>query len=224
MPTKLFHKNIYHNLREMILNFELYPGSRITEGEIAERFGVSRTPVRSAIQRLEAEGYLTVKPKQGCFVRPLDIDELSDYYEVRIALEMLALELACTYMSDADIKKLIDAWDPEVQKGRTDNSEKMQARDETFHLAIASGSGNKALVKYLDDIHHKIKPIRRLDFTQSNRIDRTYEEHHQIAQYLLKRDLISAQTALRAHIQRSEQFAKGLTLVQMAQMSGKRKG
>lgn len=224
MPQKKpTSRNVYHALREMILNFELYPGSRVTEGDLASRFGVSRTPVRSALQRLEAEGYLTIRPKQGCYVRPLDIEELADYYKVRIALEMLSLELACTYMSDADLQELSAAWDPMIQKGRSENSEKMEARDESFHMAIAAGGGNFAITKYLQDIHHKIRPIRRLDFTESERIDRTYVEHFEIVQHLLKRDLSSAQAAMRAHIQRSEKFAKGLTLIQMAHMGGRRK-
>lgn len=216
-------RNVYLALRDMILNFELYPGSRVTEGDMAAQFGVSRTPIRSAMQRLEAEGYLTVKPKQGCFVRPLDIDELAGYYQVRIALEMLSLELACTFMTDAQLKDLCEAWDPKFQKGRTTNAEKMEARDESFHMAIAAGGGNAAVAKYLQDIHHKIRPIRRLDFTEGARIDCTYEEHYQIAQHLLKRDLPAAQATMRAHIQRSEQFAKGLTLIQLAQKAGRKK-
>ena len=104
-------KNVYHALREMILSFELYPGSRVTENELAAHFGVSRTPIREAMQRLEAEGYLTVRPKQGGYIRRLDIEELADYYQVRISLELLSLELACASMSDAKVRALVAAWD-----------------------------------------------------------------------------------------------------------------
>lgn len=215
--SKPSSRDVYHSLREMILNFELYPGSRITEGELAEKFGVSRTPVRAAMQRLEAEGYLAILPKQGCYVRQLDIDELTDFYKVRIALEMLSLELACTYMADSKLQALARAWDPSAQDGRSEDPSQMEARDESFHMAIAEGSGNRAIAVYLEDIHDRIRPIRRLDFTSGERIDRTYEEHYQIAQHLLRRDIGAAQSAMRAHIQRSEQFAKGLTLIQLAQ-------
>mgnify|MGYP001766339151 FL=1 len=77
--TKPSSHDVYSQLREMILNFELYPGSRVTEQELASLFGVSRTPVRGALQRLEAEGYLTIQPKQGCYIRALDIAELTQY-------------------------------------------------------------------------------------------------------------------------------------------------
>ena len=209
-------KDIYDQLREMILNFELQPGSRITESELAGRFGVSRTPVRGALQRLETENYITILPKQGCFVRNLDIEYLSQIYQVRVALEVFSLERACTYMPDASLKELAAAWDPERHEGRSNNPEAMEARDESFHIALAQGGGNAALVHYLNDINGHIRIIRRLDFTDSGRIDHTYNEHHKICRHLLRRDLKKAQAVMRAHIARSENFAKTLTLTQLA--------
>jgi DNA-binding GntR family transcriptional regulator len=209
-------RDVYNELRELILSFNLYPGSRVTEQELASLFGVSRTPIRSALQRLEAEGYLTIQPKQGCYIRNLDIQQLAQYYQVRIALEMLSLELACTYMADADLKTLADSWDPDKQLERNDNPEDMEARDESFHIALANGGGNMALTSYLADINNQIRIIRRLDFTNSDRIDKTYEEHHTICMHLLARNLARAQALMRQHITRSENFAKNLTLTQLA--------
>lgn len=207
---------VHEKLREMILNFELYPGSRITETELAERFSVSRTPIREALQRLAYEGHIVILPKQGCFVRNIDIDELTQHYRVRVSLEMLSLETACASMSDEDLEALGEAWDPVEQTGRTDNSEKMEARDESFHIALAEGGGNKALAHYLRQVNNQIRVIRRLDFTNSDRIDRTYAEHHEIVQCLLRRDLDTAKALMTTHITRSEDFAKSLTLRQLA--------
>jgi DNA-binding GntR family transcriptional regulator len=207
---------VYSELRDMILNFDIYPGSRVTEQELASIFGVSRTPVRAALQRLEAEGYLTIQPKQGCYIRALDIAELTQYYQVRIALEMFSLELACTYMPDAKLKELAEAWDPDKQHERSDNPEEMEARDESFHMALAEGGGNLALVEYLADINRRIRIVRRLDFTNSERIDKTYDEHHTLCLHLLARNLARAQALMREHITHSENFAKNLTLTQLA--------
>ena len=85
---------VYEGLKEMLLSFDLYPGTRVTETELADFFGVSRTPVREALQKLEVEGYLSVRPKQGVFIRELNIEELSEYYKLRVALELLAVESA----------------------------------------------------------------------------------------------------------------------------------
>ncbi|MBT9538548.1 GntR family transcriptional regulator [Thiobacillus sp.] len=214
--TRLSAKDVYTRLREMILNFEIYPGSRVTETELAEYFGVSRTPIRSALQRLEAEGYLTVLPKQGCFIRNLDIDDLSKYYQVRKTLEQLSLQLANTYMSDTALSELAAAWDPARQVDRSDDPEEMEARDETFHLALAEGGGNLILRNYLADVNRHLRIVRRLGFTRSERIDQTYDDHYRICQSLLRRDLAEAQTLMRDHIQHVEQFVKTITLTQLA--------
>ena len=207
----------------MILDFGLYPGSRITETELAKMFEVSRTPIRAALQRLEAEGYLTIRPKQGCFIRNVDIETLAQYYRVRVALEMLSLQLACTYMSEAELQDLANAWDPARQQGRSDNVDEMEAMDESFHITLAEGGGNLALAHYLNDLNRHIRVIRRLDFTDPARIDSTYKEHYEICQHLLKRDLSSAQTLMQMHINRSESFAKTLTLTQLAKSKNRKK-
>jgi DNA-binding GntR family transcriptional regulator len=217
MPeVKLSGKDVYTNLREQILSFELYPGSRVTEKELAEYFGVSRTPVRSALQRLEAEGYLTVMPKQGCFIRNLDIEDLSKYYQVRMSLEHLSLQLACTFMSDIALKQLAVAWDPDKQTERSDDPEDMEARDESFHLALAEGGGNMVLHDYLANVNQHLRIVRRLGFTQTERIDQTYDDHYLICQSLLQRDLPQAQALMRDHISHNEQFVKTITLTQLA--------
>ena len=215
-------QDVYNSLREMIMNFELYPGSRVTESELAELFNVSRTPIRSAVQRLETEGYMTVLPKQGCFIRNIEIDELMQYYQVRKTLENTALELACTFMSDADLRELSDEWDPENFMDRSDNADEMESRDESFHIALAVGGGNTILTNYLIDLNRNIRVIRRIDFTNDPGIDRTYNEHYEICQHLLKRDLAAAQRSMLQHINKSENFAKTLTLSQLAK-SRKRK-
>lgn len=214
--AKLSAKDVYTRLREMILNFEIYPGSRVTETELAEHFGVSRTPIRSALQRLEVEGYLTVLPKQGCFIRNLDIDDLRKYYQVRMSLEQLSLQLACTFMSDTTLGELAEAWDPARQAERSEDPEEMEARDEAFHLALAEGGGNMVLRNYLADVNRHLRIVRRLGFTMSERIDQTYDDHFKICQSLLNRDAAQAQSLMREHISHNEQFVKTLTLTQLA--------
>jgi len=214
--AKLGAKDVYTRLREMILNFEIYPGSRVTETELAEHFGVSRTPIRSALQRLEVEGYLTVLPKQGCFIRNLDIDDLRKYYQVRMSLEQLSLQLANTFMSDAALGELAEAWEPARQAERSEDPEEMEARDEAFHLALAEGGGNLVLRNYLADVNRHLRIVRRLGFTMPERIDQTYDDHFRICQSLLRRDIAEAQSLMRAHISHNEQFVKTLTLTQLA--------
>lgn len=207
---------IYRQLKEMILSFALYPGARVTETELAEHFGVSRTPVREALQRLAAEGYLSIRAKQGCFIRDIDIEEINQYYEVRIALEMRALELAGRVMSLRELNRLAAIWTPERMPRRAPAVATMVTRDEGFHLALAAGTGNAILAGYLKDVNDHIHIVRRLDFTDDGRIEPTYREHHEVLQRLLKQDVEGAKELLEQHIRRSADVAKAITLTQLA--------
>lgn len=209
-------QDVYLQLKTLIMGFELYPGSRVTETELAQRFGVSRTPVREALQRLQLEGYVTVRPKQGCFIREIDIEEIDEHYQVRIALEMCAIELACTRMPERALKELARQWDPAYQPAEEPDVESMSARDEGFHIALAEGSGNLVLADYLQRVNQSIHIIRRLDFTNNMRVDLTYKEHHAICQHLIARDVVAAQQAMTQHIRRSQQAAKTITLEQLS--------
>lgn len=208
---------IYRQLKDLILGFVFYPGARVTENELADRFHVSRTPVREALQRLAAEGYVTILPKQGCFVRDIDIDEINQYYEVRIGLELRALDLACLTMSDNQLNKLAAAWDPAQVPSKPPTVAAMVARDEGFHLALATGTGNAVLAGYLKDVNDHIHIVRRLDFTDATRIEQTYQEHHEVVQRLLARDIDGARQLLERHIRKSADVAKAITLTQLAQ-------
>jgi DNA-binding GntR family transcriptional regulator len=215
--TKVTPADIYRQLKDLILSFVFYPGARVTENELADRFHVSRTPVREALQRLAAEGYVIIRPKQGCFVRDIDIDEINQYYEVRIGLEMRVLELACLTMPDNQLNKLAMVWNPKQAPRRPPVVETMVARDEGFHLALAKGAGNNVLAGYLKDINDHIHIVRRLDFTDQGRVDQTYIEHHEIVQRLLARDVEGAKALLERHIRKSADVAKAITLTQLAQ-------
>lgn len=208
-------EDVYNTLREMILSFELYPGSRITETELAEFFQVSRTPIREALLRLENEGHLTIRSKQGCFIRQINIEELSEYYRVRVALEVSAVEDACIHMPTREVEQLLEEWSPKKLPKKV-SSNYMEQKDESFHIALAVGGGNSILVKYLRDINDHIRVIRRVDFHDPDRVTRTYQEHQEILHALLNREVAQVRNLIKRHIQRSEQFAQTLTLTQLA--------
>jgi DNA-binding GntR family transcriptional regulator len=208
-------QRVYGELRGMILDLKIQPNTRLTETELASHFKVSRTPIREALKRLETEGLVTIKSKQGCFVRPIDLDELTEYYEIRISLEMLSLEIACAKMPDREIRKLCQIWETKPANISSTETEKIANLDEAFHIALAQGGGNKALARMLGDLNNRIRIVRRLDFTNEERIEKTYIEHYGILQRLLERDLKGAKTKMLRHIRKSEEFTKNLTLIHL---------
>jgi DNA-binding GntR family transcriptional regulator len=218
---------IYQDLRQRIMDFDLFPGTRVTETEIAESFNVSRTPAREALQRLEMEGLLTIRPKQGCFVRPVDIQTISDYYDVRVALEAAAIELACENMADEQIEELLEFWNPKNCTMQFDYPGQIQEVEEAFHIAIAEASGNVVLSSYIKDVNDHIRIIRRLGFPDAQSIRETYEEHYSLCQLLKTRDAKKAKQDMIKHIRKSQGIARSVTLSQLQQhrkRSMKRKG
>lgn len=210
---------VYDQLKQKIIDFEIYPGTRITESEIAEDFQVSRTPVRSALQRLEAEGQITIMPKQGCFVRSVDIETISQYYDVRISLEATAVELACDHMNDEDLDAQQEVWNPERLEENLDleDMEEIKAREEAFHIGIALGSGNSVLANYLRDINNHIRILRRLGFPDRQSVIETCEEHYAICQLIREHNKTQARRAMTKHIRKSQELARSVTLSQLQQ-------
>jgi len=208
---------IYQLIRQSIIDFDLFPGSRITETELAEQFGVSRTPIREALQRLEVEGLVRIRAKQGCFIRPVDTAVISNYYDVRIAIESMAVELACKNMPKESIQALSQFWNPKNFKDEQDYSNHIQQIEESFHVQLAEGSGNPILVQYLKDINNHIRVIRRLGFPDKKSVRETYSEHFEICNLILTKKTNEAKKAIANHIRKSQGIASSVTLAQLQQ-------
>ncbi|MFN3580410.1 MAG: GntR family transcriptional regulator [Pseudomonas sp.] len=215
MELKTSPQDIYQALKSMITSLEITPGSRVTESQLATYFHVSRTPIRAALQRLESEGLLNVMPKQGCFIRNIDILQISHYYDVRVALENLVLEEVSRLQDHSGLKALAEIWRPDLQTFGIELTDALKEAEENFHLDLARLSGNQALVGYIEDINAHIHVVRRLGWPDSKSIIDTYEEHHLICELLLARDLAAAQFEMTNHIRKSQDGANRVTLKQL---------
>lgn len=214
-PRKWTTDRIYHDLRQGIMNLDLYPGSRVTETELAQRYHVSRTPVREALQRLAVEGYLTIKPKHGCYIRQLDVFELAEYYDVRIGLELEAVALLTQRIPYREVAQLADDWDPEKARYGLEGTDQFKDAEEAFHIRLAGLSGNPVLLQYLRDVNDHIRIVRRLGLPDRDSVEKTYREHHEICQRILANDLDGANRMLRAHIHESQSKSREVTLAQL---------
>jgi len=208
-------QDIYATLREMIIGLRLVPGSRVTESQLADYFCVSRTPVRAALQRLESEGFLSIKAKQGCFIRQIDMMEISQFYDVRVALENMVLEEISKLKDLSAVQALAELWDPDTLHFGLEINDDLKIAEENFHLQLAEISGNKVLMQYLSDINDHIRAMRRLGWPDSKSVTDTYQEHHQICTLLLQGDLAGAQDEMTNHIRKSQDQANRVTLHQL---------
>jgi len=213
-------QGVYQDLRKKILDFDIEPGTRFTEHELAAEYGVSRTPIRAALQRLEVEGLVRILPKQGCFVRSLDIDRISDFYDARIALEAAAVEIACEKMPREWLQELLDIWNPEhYRDGDFSDLEEIKELEEAFHVALAEGGGNTVLAQYLRDINDNIRSIRRMGFPDEKSIIETFEEHHMLCQLIMEGKKARARKMIIEHIRKSQNIARNITLSQLSRHS-----
>lgn len=215
MEHKPNAQEIYESLRSMIVHFDLAPGSRVTETQLADHFQVSRTPIRAALQRLENEDLLTIKAKQGCFIRNIDMLRISHYYDVRVSLENLVLSEICNLKDQTELRNLAELWHPEQLHFGIEVTNELKSAEENFHLQLAHISRNSVLANYIADISDHIRVVRRLGWPNKKSVTDTYEEHYRICELLLNQDLASAQAEMTNHIRKSQDQANRITLHQI---------
>ena len=211
-------EQIYAQLKADIFDFRLLPGDRFSEGEVAERMSVSRTPVRQALYRLEREGYLAVYFRSGWQVKPFDFTYFEELYDVRIVLELAAVSRLCAMDQPSPVLQGLQATWLVAEPERLQDTQAVSALDERFHCALVQATGNREMAHMHYALTEKIRIIRRLDFTQASRIAATYEEHGQILTAILQRRCDQAQHLLKRHIELSKQAVREITLhrLQMA--------
>jgi DNA-binding GntR family transcriptional regulator len=209
---------VYLKLKAMIDHLELFPGTRITETEIATMLSVSRTPIREAFQRLHLEGQLDIIPRQGCFVRNIDIDLINDFYDTRIILENRSVELACDFMPVGLLNTMLGEWNPDKLTDDYDmHIQTIRDQEEEFHINMAAASGNPILGRYLEDVNRNIRVVRWLGFPDMEAIRDTYEEHYELCQIVQSGNKRLAMSAMKKHIQKSQKLSKKVTLQQLAE-------
>ncbi|MFN7856773.1 MAG: GntR family transcriptional regulator [Acidovorax sp.] len=208
---------VYQTLKLDLAEFVLVPGDRFTENEISERLLVSRTPVRQALMRLQAEGHVEVMFRSGWRVLPFDFVRFDQLYDLRILLETTAVRRICEDYASVDssqLEALADYWLVPVSARNTDAAAVAEA-DEAFHCSLVSAAGNAEMARVHRDVTERIRIIRRLDFTKRPRMDLTYEEHGKILRALQSKRAEQAILLLTAHIQTSQAEVRKITLHQV---------
>ncbi len=211
VPKNNRSATVYDRIKCDIFDFRLLPGDRFTETEVALQVGVSRTPVREALYRLEQEGYIQVSSRNGWSVKRFDFEYFENLYDVRVILELAAVRKLCDAPDKPDLGTLKDAWLVAAEK-RLADPQRTANLDEEFHQGIVRAAGNPEMARMHREITERIRIIRRLDFTQPERIANTYDEHAQILRAIIKRRADQASLLLRAHIEASKSVVRGITL------------
>jgi DNA-binding GntR family transcriptional regulator len=191
---------VYAAIREMAVSYEFRPEQRINEVELAAALKVSRTPVREALNRLVIEGLITLVPNKGFFCRAFDADEIMHLFEVRAALEMLAVRLACQRGEAADFADLAEFWSGVTGRQAEMSAEELTGRDEEFHTRIARLSGNPEILRMIEGVNARIRFVRRIEIESPRRRETTFCEHLGIVEAMTARDAERAAALMAEHI------------------------
>ena len=211
----------YLAIKQKIFSFEMLPGDLISEGNLVRLMQVSRTPLRQALQRLQYEGFLNAIPKIGWQIAPLDFNKLDELYDFRILIEGHAIKILCDKASSHDpLNELVKIWLCKASD-RIQDGEQVGLLDENFHHQLVRIAGNHEMLRMHQEISERIRIVRRLDFTKSNRIQETYDEHAKILNAILDRRGAEAKRLLTSHIDQSKIEVRKITLAAMHEVKEK---
>jgi DNA-binding GntR family transcriptional regulator len=198
---------LYEQLKQMAVLYTIRPGARVNELELAERFAVSRTPLREALNRLVAENLLSFIPNRGFYVRELDRQDVFDLYELRRSIESAAVLLAVARASDKDIKSLRKFWKDALKLKNSISTEELVSKDEEFHVRLVALSGNNEMVRSMYSINARIHFVRWIDLEE--RGHDAFAEHLDMLDAIEARDLHRCRELIETHITwRMEEITK----------------
>ena len=187
-------------LEEMICNGSFCDGERLDEVRLANRFGVSRTPLREAFQRLALSGLVSLIPRRGAFVRQPGPVELIEMFEVMAELEAMCGRLAAVRISDQALKQLHEANAKCRMAVETADSSRYYVENEAFHRIIYRQSGNSFLEQQAIKLHKRLKPFRRLQLRVRGRMPQSMAEHEAVVRALTGGDAQAVSSLLRDHV------------------------
>lgn len=189
---------VHRRLRQQLLLGAWPPGTRLREAELAEAYGVSRTPVREAVRRLLQEGLLESRATQGVRVRQPDVHDALDAYAVRETLEGMAARLAAERASDAERTALLALLDEVEASAQRDEAAQVEA-DLAFHRRVAELSANASLIRALETLAGHVTPLK-VHTRDQNAATATRRQHRAVAEAIARGDGPAADAAMREHV------------------------
>lgn len=197
---------VFESLRKAIVEGNLKPGQRLMEVQLAEQLGVSRTPVREAIRKLELEGFVIMLPRKGAYVADMSVKDIIDVLEVRGALEGLAANLAAERMGEKEIEELKKASEALNEAMENEDLDEILKRDVEFHQRIFDAAGNKKLTQMINSLWEQVYRFRAGYMSDQNAMRGIKEEHEHLIDAIVSGEGEKASKCAKEHIERAEQY------------------
>ena len=203
---KPLREMVYEELKMQILKGSIIPGTRMMEVELAEEMGVSRTPIREAIRKLEKEGLVTIEPRRGAYASMISTEDMVEILEVRQDLEGLAAYFAADRMEKSqmeELRQVSNSYNEAVKEG---NMEAMIKHDTRFHHIIVESCRNKILVQMIEQLQELVLRFRHIYYDNFKRAENMPEEHEAIVAAIAEGDADKARAAADIHIERLKEL------------------
>lgn len=210
-------ERLYLELRDRAMRYDFRPGARINEQVLGREFGVSRAPLREALNRLVAEGLLDFVLNKGFYRKQISVDEVFDLYQVRIALERCAVELALQRATEAEIQTVQDYWSQVMTKADSMTSADFLIADESFHRQLVALGKNKELSTFAETVTRRIHIARHIDIQQSAWNAKAFDAHAEVLELIKLRKKDEALASITDHINMSLKRAIEITKEMVAQ-------
>ena len=211
---------VFNTLRQAILTGELKPGERLMEIHLANRLGVSRTPIREAIRKLELEGLVTMIPRRGAEVAQITEKSMKDVLEVRRTLDALSAELACERISQEEEEALKKACQNFEEAVKTKDTKAIAKADVAIHDIIAEATGNQRLIQLINNLAEQMYRYRFEYIKDASQHERIIQEHRIIYESIINKDKEAAAETAKLHIDNQEKAV--IARIRMEQSNSKR--
>ncbi len=203
---------VSETLRQAIKDGVLKPGERLMEIQLAEELGVSRTPIREAIRKLELEGFVVMIPRRGTYVADISLKDIAQVFEIRSALEGLAASLAAERITPDELEYLERVLVEINEYIDNDEFDKIVDADIRFHEALYQASRNTRLVEILNNLREQMLRFRSISMHYPGRLAETSEEHRLILEMIAQHNSAQAMKLARKHMENSEKtLFKGIS-------------
>jgi DNA-binding GntR family transcriptional regulator len=203
----LLKERAYDAIKRHILSNDFAPGTFLAERQLAAQLGMSKTPVKAALERLELEGFITVSPQQGIVVRDLSAREIADQYEIRTALETYILRAVAGRLTRDQVATVRTNLSAQKRLRGSANVEEMAALDSAFHGLFAQFLDNQEVLRVLGQLRDKmLRVITKVFRLNPRRIDTSYEEHLALAEAAIAGDGELAARLMEVHLARGKQM------------------
>ena len=206
-PRGSMKERAYEEIKRRLMSGDYPPGSFLSERQLADKLGMSKTPIKAALERLEAEGLIAVSPQQGIVVREMSLQEIADQYEIRAALESFTMKTLAGRLSPEQVKRLRANLDAQAKLRGGGELAKGVELDAAFHTMFPEFLGNQEIIRVVGQLREKMQRVLTQVFRLCpNRIDTSYAEHEAIAQAVIAGDGSKAADLIVAHLERGKRL------------------